>query len=276
VYCGYLPGYTGCYVEGPTVVYGTGYNYGGWFGTIYFPYACTWGFCAQYDIWTCDWGFGLEYPWWGTGWFAHHWHDHWWRDHWHQYGHRDPWLNRWWGPRGYVNYRRMASHNAAIRQAAVRGEEYGGRGRQNIYERPRNVARNITSENRRVAGGLAMPNRANDLFAGRNGDVYRRLPEGWEQRGPAEWNRVAGVPGAERGYESRRIEPGRVYAPPESGMQRDFAARQRGEYRANTVRSFPEYHGYVHGGGAGGGFHGGGGGFHGGGGGGFHGGGGRR
>ena len=37
VYCGYLPGYTGCYVYGPTVVYGTGYRYDPWFGREFIP-----------------------------------------------------------------------------------------------------------------------------------------------------------------------------------------------------------------------------------------------
>ncbi len=37
VYAGYLPGYTGCYVYGPTVVYGTGWWYHGWHGSLYFP-----------------------------------------------------------------------------------------------------------------------------------------------------------------------------------------------------------------------------------------------
>ena len=35
VYVGYTPGYMGCYVYGPTVVYGTGYYYSPWYGPYY-------------------------------------------------------------------------------------------------------------------------------------------------------------------------------------------------------------------------------------------------
>jgi hypothetical protein len=269
VYCGYLPGYAGSYVEGPTVIYGTGYDYGGWYGSAYFAYPCTWGFAAVYDPWTYDWGFGLGY-YWNTGWFSHQWHNGWWRHHWRQVGRHDGSLNRWWGPHGYVNYNRMRTHDAALRAGGHRGDEFGGVGRRNIYQRPRNIARNITPDNRRFAGNF-MSNRANDLFAGRDGQVYRRSDAGWESRSPSDWTRLHDVPGAERGYEPRAF-PQRAYAPPEAGMERDYMARSRGDFRANTVHNFGEFRG----GGEGGFRGGGGGGFHGGGGGGFHGGGGGR
>jgi len=60
VYTGYLPGYTGCYVYGPTVVYGTGYQYSGWNGQNYYPRPVTWGFNMNYNPWTnwsMDFGF---------------------------------------------------------------------------------------------------------------------------------------------------------------------------------------------------------------------------
>jgi len=37
VYVGYTPGYMGCYVYGPTIVYGTGFYYRPWYRTIYYP-----------------------------------------------------------------------------------------------------------------------------------------------------------------------------------------------------------------------------------------------
>jgi hypothetical protein len=57
VYVGYLPGYTGCYVYNGTVVYGTGYTYTVWVGTVYYPVPVTYG-----------WGFRY-YPMWGR-WFS--------------------------------------------------------------------------------------------------------------------------------------------------------------------------------------------------------------
>jgi hypothetical protein len=93
VTCGYLPGYTGTYVCGPTIVYGTGYDYPGWFGNAYFPPPCTWGFAAYYDPFACAWGFDAGLYWVGSGWFVHPWHERWWHDHPGEY-----WgSHRWWG-----------------------------------------------------------------------------------------------------------------------------------------------------------------------------------
>lgn len=60
VYVGYLPGYTGCYVYGPTVVYGTGFYYNPWYGPFYYPRPVTYGFAMSYNPWT-GWGFGVSY-----------------------------------------------------------------------------------------------------------------------------------------------------------------------------------------------------------------------
>ncbi|WP_431209504.1 hypothetical protein ACQ86N_25460 [Puia sp. P3] len=40
---GYTPGYLGSYVQGSTVVYGTGYNYPSWTGSVSLPRPLTWG-----------------------------------------------------------------------------------------------------------------------------------------------------------------------------------------------------------------------------------------
>jgi hypothetical protein len=65
VYVGYTPGYMGCYVYGPTVVYGTGYYYSPWYGPYYYPRPVTYGFSMHYNPWT-GWGMGFHYS---TGWF---------------------------------------------------------------------------------------------------------------------------------------------------------------------------------------------------------------
>ncbi|MGD0037661.1 MAG: hypothetical protein ABSC53_10260 [Bacteroidota bacterium] len=85
VYVGYTAGYTGCYVYGRTVVYGTGYNYHPWYKHNYYARPWTWGFNVHYDPWT-GWSFGAG---WGQsrGWFAYHSND----------SHAG-----WWGP---VEYR---------------------------------------------------------------------------------------------------------------------------------------------------------------------------
>jgi hypothetical protein len=58
VYVGYTPGYIGCYVYGPTVIYGTGYVYQPWYGTVYYPPPVTYGFNMHYNPWT-GWSMGM-------------------------------------------------------------------------------------------------------------------------------------------------------------------------------------------------------------------------
>jgi hypothetical protein len=65
VYVGYTPGYMGCYVYGPTVIYGTGYYYRPWYGAVYYPRPCTYGFSMHYNPWT-GWSMGFHYS---VGWF---------------------------------------------------------------------------------------------------------------------------------------------------------------------------------------------------------------
>ncbi len=49
VYVGYLPGYHGGYVYNGTVVYGTGYTYVVWVGTVYYPRPVTYGWGWRYS-----------------------------------------------------------------------------------------------------------------------------------------------------------------------------------------------------------------------------------
>jgi hypothetical protein len=79
VYVGYTAGYTGCYVYGRTVVYGTGYNYHSWHRHKYYARPWTWGFNIHYNPWT-GWSFGAG---WGSShrWFAQNAkgrHEGWW------------------------------------------------------------------------------------------------------------------------------------------------------------------------------------------------------
>ena len=87
VYAGYTPGYTGAYVYGGTVVYGTGYRYRPWFRNYYYARPWTWGFGIHYDPWT-GWALGYPAPWWHPrGWFM--------------YGGWGVVHAGWWGPIGY-------------------------------------------------------------------------------------------------------------------------------------------------------------------------------
>jgi len=85
-YVGYTAGYTGCYVYGGTVVYGTGYNYHPWYRHNYYARPSTWGFGVHYDPWS-GWSLGVSVGWGQPhGWFA--------------YNSRTVSAG-WWGPVGY-------------------------------------------------------------------------------------------------------------------------------------------------------------------------------
>jgi hypothetical protein len=193
VYVGYTPGYLGSYIYRGTVWYGTGYRYRPWFGRYYYPRPLTWGFGAYYSPW-----YGWSY---GVGWGRFHyaagftaglittsiWHNH---------------RRNWYGPgryhsRRYDNYRRK--HH--------RANNY--RHRNNLYDRPRNRDRNQFKDRPRNRDFDARYNgknrkelanrknmrpkgdRANNVFADRNGKVYRQNKDGnWNRRDGKKWEKA--------------------------------------------------------------------------------------
>jgi hypothetical protein len=79
VYEGYYPGYVGSYVApDTTVVYGTGWYYQPWIGTVWYGAPVTWGFgFSFYSSW---WGPWPYQPWFWAGWAPY------------------PFFRPWWGP----------------------------------------------------------------------------------------------------------------------------------------------------------------------------------
>lgn len=56
---GYTAGYLGSYIQGdPVIVFGTGFYYRPWYGSVYYPRPCTWGFGFNYNPWT---GWSMSY-----------------------------------------------------------------------------------------------------------------------------------------------------------------------------------------------------------------------
>jgi hypothetical protein len=281
VTCGYLPGYTGTYVYGPTIVYGTGYDYPGWYGTAYFPPPCTWGYGAYYDPYASAWGFDVGLFWGGFGWFGRPFHDRWWRDH---PGERWGW-HRWWGPGGFAHSHDLRGHLVDARGHGVfRGGEIGrgglearmpggdqhGQGWNNLYSRNGNMGRNISGARLRSFTPAKVVNGQRDnVFAGSDGHVFRRSGSGWEEQrgGGAAWSGMNRVPEARPSYHPAPapIRSSGGFARPEAGLDQHFAARSEGAMRSGPAPSFSRG-----GGGVGGGFRGGGGGGRGGGGGGGH------
>lgn len=283
---GYLPGYTGSYVLNTTVVYGTGYVYPPWPGPLYIPRPITWGFCPVYNPWWGAWGYRPG-PWGSRGWVN-------WGD-----GH-----GGWWGPSGYhpVNW---STHNGHL---VVNGRTYNANDfrNHNLYhqgDHPAHAMQPGKGGALQSARGATAPKLANNVFADKNGNVFRKTQDGWEQRGKDGWtkNFAASSEGAARGVGQRFEKPvrqdltrslGQGGGRPAStdfgkrgfsGMDRGFDrsdleshsyARQRGMDRSNDFnRSFSSFNrsGFDRGGfdrgfsgSRGGGFHGGAGGFHGG------------
>jgi hypothetical protein len=169
VYVGYLPGYTGSYVYNTTIVYGTGWYWPGWWGTVWIARPLTWGFRVGWNPW---YGWGVGWGWgrftFGVGWGG------WWR-------------RGWWGPSLYYRPWGRAwgvGWNRGWNQGFRAGYRAGSRAawRNNMYRNPRNAARTRDlARNSPRAGTLS--NRPNNVFADRNGNVHRQTDRGtWQQR----------------------------------------------------------------------------------------------
>jgi hypothetical protein len=270
VYAGYTPGYYGTYVapEG-VVVYGTGWYYPPYIGSVWIGPPVTYGFGAGFE-WGAASGFMLGfasdafwYPWWGPiGWGYRHAHVD---IHDHRPFYHGNVYNRW-GSRVAISHI---------------GHTFAGH----------------VGDTRFIGNA-----RAGDLYAGHEGNVYRFQGGQWQRYGSQSWeplesrnadqDRAHGVAslrpraGTEgeglRAHEEMGGRAGGMLSEHESveSLDREATARSLGESRWNDFRSgggfnrggFGENH--LAGGGFGGGFgafHGGG--FHGGGFGGGHGGG---
>jgi hypothetical protein len=253
VYVGYLPGYLGWYVNGPTVVYGTGWYYPGCYGPYYYPRPWTWGFGFHYNSFV-GWGFGFNYGYIGPGaWvgfgvgFGGYW-------------------GGWWGPRGYyppvpVPYYRSYVGSAFARGVAPSPQAIGNNYsyRNNIYNSPGNTAQRVGSAQTPGSASMqAAQGRQNNVFADRSGNIYRYSKNGWEQRNPSGWTQAqtrsessssARVPSsatADRpsSNQGRTYQGGGRGASPNvaqgrsAPLDRDQFARQRGADRANSFQRF--------------------------------------
>ena len=67
IHTGYTSGYLNAYVDGPTLVYGTGWDHPSWSGNVSYPRPSTWGFSMAYNPWF-GWCLGADYdPCWFNG-----------------------------------------------------------------------------------------------------------------------------------------------------------------------------------------------------------------
>ena len=215
IYVGYLPGYLGCYPYFGTVVYGTGYYYRPWRSRYhYYPRRFTWGFHARYNPWLSRWSFGFSYSSGflrvGTRWRSGS-----------QVAQSSA-RSKWFGPGGY---RRplVASDRSLLRErrpGRVRARVSDGLP-ANMYNRPENVTRvnrSVDRAPRSIARPITRPaSVSDDVFAGKDGQVYRRDPMGsWQVRTGTQWKPTSlPTPPPPAARRERPSQPSTPTAPPE-------------------------------------------------------------
>ncbi len=217
VYVGYTAGYTGCYIWGPTIVFGTGWHYRPWIGAYFIPRPWTWGFHAVYDCWD-GWSFGLGFGWGWWDWFGDPWY----------------WGGGWWGHGGYrhhpshrgpghgIGYRPYVP-NRSVDAPWTRSRTPATppptmlRSRPNLYQRP--PSRPGLTE--RPALREPRPSRRpNDVLTDREGNLLRHSEQGWRQLDQGRWRERPVTPDRRReldqNWRSRRMEQ----APPRGSAPR--------------------------------------------------------
>ncbi|HEY2589147.1 MAG TPA: hypothetical protein VGI81_25615 [Tepidisphaeraceae bacterium] len=226
VYVGYTPGYLGCYHFNHVVVHGTGFRYAPWVGRRYYPRPWTFGFAAHYNAYANHWGFNVAAArFGGDAWFA-------------RGAARTP-GGAFFGHGGYRpvvirNETRFTNVNVNV-NVNLRGNRFESHADSlNLYQRRKDVRPAERGGPVNGRPGAAQPprrveaaprgNERNNVFAGPNGEVYRKTIDGWEQRQNNRWEATRGPSGpaaADRGAP----EPARE-APARTPPAREIPARE--------------------------------------------------
>ncbi len=265
VFTGYTPGYLGSYVQGGTVIYGTGYYYNPWRGSFWYPRPYTWGFNMYYNPWY-GWSFGAS---WGYDWFY---------PSWNYYGYYRPYSWGWWGPyaycpsvvhwhhNGFYGHRNSFAGNANSGGRPI-GNSSGALRGGDLYRnhrlagvRPTEVPASRparTAETNRATGKTALNGRGSepirgDHFTDRNGNVFRNDNGRTEELRNGQWNRVqdqSRTPDATRDNTSREpagVQPraphqsqGRTWQSEQNPRQIE-QERMRGEERVREFRGYQQ------------------------------------
>lgn len=271
VYVGYTPGYTGCYVYGPTVVYGTGYYYRPWYGTVYYPPPVTYGFNMHYNPWT-GWSMGMTvsngwmtvhiggYPggWWGPPMYRPPYY----RPPYHYGG------GGYYGGRGNnntINIDNSTNINVGGGQGNRPGGGQGNAGRPtqlpadkgNLYDRGKNpgvqpsrpgVSTQPATGTR--PAGSSKPATSNNVFTDKQGNIYRNNGGNWQQQGAN--GKFQNMPSTTQ-QPARGGGAGAAPSPDtRQQLQRDQMNRDRGQQRVNSYQGRPSAGGSMSGGARGG------------------------
>jgi hypothetical protein len=236
--------------------WGFGWGFGAGFVTgIGWGIGWGWGSCCG---WGWGWGGGGGGGGWGGWGYAGGWHAGWWGPYGHPYGyaHGHPYGHPYSSHYGNMTRPINTSHSATN----SRGSGMGPAARQNLYNHGNNATRNAgasreakpgqnlrgtgtgtPSKGLRSAQGQSArqlertsPRGSNNVFAGRDGSVYRRTDKGWQQRTQGGWSRAGASPQTRQNFTQTR-----------PNLERDFSARQRGYQRSTDFsRATGGYGGY--------------------------------
>jgi len=305
---GYTAGYNGTCVtrgSGFVVVYGTGYPYTPWVGSVWFGPPVTYGFGSSITYtpwtgWTYTYGFGWHwgypmapmgwgwgpYPWWGpVGWGYYYPYPY----------YRPPYGGVAWGPRGAVAwgpggwgattgnvYHRWGSTSAVTRRSggynAYTGNRWGSQVGASYNSRTGTAAAgqraavgNVytgdyaygkrgavtnTRTGRTVTGGKVTAGNArtgqsgsagyirgeqgtiarsgNDIYAGKDGTVYRKGEGGWEKNSGGGWSPAEADPNRQQRAESFK-EQGRKIEPPKERSEQQRASSLDRQNRSGSA-----------------------------------------
>jgi hypothetical protein len=216
VYVGYTPGYLNSYLsDDGVVVYGTGYYYPPWVGSVWVGYPATYGLGVYWGF-GYGWGFyGPYYPWWGPYpyyvYYSDHAHDHG-HDHDHDHGHEHD--------HGHDHgHEHHGPYSSSVTHANVY-HSWQGSVVHNTWDR------NATA-NRQTLLTPVVPH-ANNVYSSHSGQVYRYDGQGWQQRSQGQWQSGT-APGATRGPAQSTV--------PHQELDLNRAARAAGENNWSTFRN---------------------------------------
>ncbi|MFM2206264.1 MAG: hypothetical protein RL213_239 [Bacteroidota bacterium] len=224
IFTGYTPGYLGCYISGPTVVYGTGWYYPGWRGSYYHPYSCTYGFNMHYDPW---WGWTCGYSWVLGGsdaWLFWYW---------------SPmpalgWYHGWWGPyyRPPVYHYPSRDYYYGPRTRSIR--EISPRSSYNLYRQRTSGVSRLPETPKSIARPEPMRRSPNNVYADPGGDVIRKRGTDWERYNGSSWDRFNTSPRGPSGQPS--VSPS---IPEKLESERLRGQQRRDIYRQSGLIYFP-------------------------------------
>ncbi len=207
VYVGYTPGYMWSYPYYGVPVYGTGWYYPPYYGRYYYPRPPTWGMHVGYNPWT-GWNVGVS---WSNGFFSMG----------VNFGggyrggyypgrccggyHGGGYHGGYHGGNTVINTGDINIGNNVnignrtnVKNNFDRNNNNGNldRSRSNIYNRDGNKTRNAdrATAQRDLKQARPATNRANNVFADKDGNVARRSNDKWESRDNGQWKENRSIP----------------------------------------------------------------------------------